>query len=239
MVGNRGNVEPLVVTDLDVRLGERQLLQGLSLTVARSECVAVVGPSGSGKSSLLHAVAGFLRPSAGTIRVRGTDIWNADDRTRRDLLRGEVGLIFQFGELLSEISLIENAALPLRINGESRKPSERRAVELLAQLGVDDKVASRKPGQVSGGEAQRAAVARALITGPSVVLADEPTGALDSVAGGLVISQLVGAVRELGVACVVVTHSAEVSARADRVLTLTDGCLVESSGATASSAASR
>lgn len=232
-------MEPLVIADLDIRLGERQLLQGLSLTVGRSECVAVVGPSGSGKSSLLHAIAGFLRPDAGTIRIRGTDVWAANDSARRDLLRGEVGLIFQFGELLSEISLIENVALPLRINGEPRKPSERRAVELLARLGIDEKVAGRKPGQVSGGEAQRAAVARALITGPSVVLADEPTGALDSASGALVMGQIVGAVRDLGVACVVVTHSAEVSARTDRVLTLSDGRLVDSGRIPAGSVASR
>jgi putative ABC transport system ATP-binding protein len=187
---------------------------------AVDEVVAVTGSSGSGKTTLLLCLAGILQPSAGAIAVGGEPLTGvgADERSR--IRRQRLGLVFQYSELVAELTLAENIALPLELLGESRRAATQAARDLLAELGIDD-VAGRYPAQVSGGQAQRAAVGRALIHRPAVVLADEPTGSLDAVNAEKVLRLLLAAARSRGAAVVLVTHDREVAAHADREVNLT------------------
>jgi putative ABC transport system ATP-binding protein len=161
--------------DLHKSYGRTAALAGASLEVAAGEVVAVMGPSGSGKSTLLHCVAGIVAPDRGTVVYDGRELSAMTDPERSALRRSEFGFVFQFGQLVPELSCRENVALPLRLDGTPRRTAERRADELLSQLEVAD-VAGARPGSVSGGEGQRVAVARALVTDPRVLFADEPTG---------------------------------------------------------------
>jgi putative ABC transport system ATP-binding protein len=187
---------------------------------AVDEVVAVTGASGSGKTTLLLCLAGILRPSAGEIAVGGEPLTGvgADERSR--IRRERLGLVFQYSELVAELTLAENVALPLELLGASRRAATHTARDLLVELGIDD-VAGRYPAQVSGGQAQRAAVGRALIHRPAVVLADEPTGSLDAVNAEKVLRLLLAAARGRGAAVVLVTHDPEVAAHADREVNLT------------------
>ena len=207
-------------------------LRGASLDVAPGEVVAVSGPSGSGKSTLLHCAAGVLVPEAGSVSFDGRRIDELDDATRTHLRRRDIGLVLQFGQLVPELTAVQNVALPLLLGGTDRRTAWTAALARLERLGTGE-VADRVPAELSGGEAQRVAVARALVCGPRLVCADEPTGALDTVTGEVVLSELLAAVRESGAALLVVTHDNRVAARADRELVLRDGS-VETAGAVTS-----
>ncbi|MGW2253857.1 ABC transporter ATP-binding protein [Kitasatospora sp. NPDC001660] len=212
----------LVARDLHKAFGLTTALDGASLTVAAGELVAVMGPSGSGKSTLLHCLAGITRPDGGTITYRGRDLTGCSDAELSALRRTEFGFLFQFGQLVPELSCLENVALPLRLNGMRRKAAEARAAEWLERLEVAD-AAAKRPGEVSGGQGQRVGAARALITGPKAIFADEPTGALDSLNGERVMKLLTRAARESGAAVVLVTHEVRVAAYADREIVVRDG----------------
>ena len=202
--------------------GATPALAGASLEIAPGEIVAVMGPSGSGKSTLLHCAAGIIVPDAGEVMFDGASVGDLTDARRSALRRTEFGFVFQFGRLVPELSCAENVSLPLRLAGVSRRDASRRAAEWLDRLEVTD-VASKLPGEVSGGQGQRVAVARALVTQPRVVFADEPTGALDSLNGERVMQLLTLAARETEAAVVLVTHEARVAAYADREVIVRDG----------------
>ncbi len=202
----------------------RQVLGGVDLAVGRGESVAVSGPSGSGKSTLLMCVLGMLKPTAGAVHVGGLRM---DALSRRKLLahrRRSMGMVFQFGELLPELTPGENVALAAMLAGVPAGEAHSRAAGLLKDLGIDND--ARRTGALSGGERQRTAVARALVNRPALVLADEPTGALDSVARHDVAELLFDIPERWGAALVVVTHDETVAARAKRRLVLEDGRLV-------------
>lgn len=221
--------EPLLsATDLHLAFGETDALTGASVSVHSGEVLALLGPSGSGKSTLLHCLAGILRPDRGEVTFCGNRIDNVSDEDRSRLRASSFGFVFQFGSLVPELSAVENVALPLRLTGVKRKVAEDRACAWLDRLDVAA-VSEKRPGQMSGGQGQRVAVARALVGAPRVVFADEPTGALDSLNGELVMEQLVGAARDQGTSVVLVTHEARVAAYADREVVLRDGRLTADS----------
>jgi putative ABC transport system ATP-binding protein len=217
--------EPLLTADdLHLSFGTTAALAGASVEVRPGEVLALLGASGSGKSTLLHCLAGILRPDRGEVRYRGQRLDDQGDEVRSALRRSDFGFVFQFGSLVPELSAMENVALPLRLSGRRRKDAEAQARVWLARLDVED-VATKLAGEMSGGQGQRVAVARALVAGPRVVFADEPTGALDSLNGELVMDLLIGAAREQGSSVVLVTHEPRVAAYADREVVLRDGAL--------------
>lgn len=204
--------------------GRTEALRGVDVSIAGGEIVAVTGPSGAGKSTLLHCLSGILRPDAGTVELAGRRIDTLDEAARAEIRRRDVGFVFQFGELVAELRAVENVALPLLLDHMSRREAETRAGEWLERLGVED-VARRTPAELSGGQAQRVAIARALVTGPRVVFADEPTGALDSLAGEEVMTLLTSVARAQGTTVVIVTHEPRVAAYAEREIVLRDGLI--------------
>ena len=208
--------------DLRKTYGSTPALDGASFSIHPGEVVAVMGPSGSGKSTLLHCLAGIITPDSGTITYAGRELSTMSDGERSALRRSEFGFVFQFGRLVPELTCVENVALPLRLDGARRKSAERTAREWMERLEVDD-LADKRPGEVSGGQGQRVAVARALASSPKVVFADEPTGALDSLNGERVMELLTGTARSANVAVVLVTHEARVAAYSDRDVTVRDG----------------
>jgi putative ABC transport system ATP-binding protein len=212
----------LIGTELHKRFGKTTALDGVSMSVGPGEIVAVMGPSGSGKSTLLHCLAGILRPDGGEVIFDSQRIDSLGEGPRTKLRRTSFGFVFQLGQLGAELTLTENVALPLLLAGRRRGDAFAEAETWLGRLGVGE-VGTHRPGEVSAGQAQRAAVARALIHGPRVVFADEPTGALDSLAGEQVMELLVGAAKERGVAIVLVTHDVRVAAYADREVIVRDG----------------
>jgi putative ABC transport system ATP-binding protein len=216
-------VSPLLVgTDLRKSFGPTPALDGASLAIDAGEVVAVMGPSGSGKSTLLHCLAAITRPDAGTVTYAGREVSAGSDTARSALRRRDFGFVFQFGQLVPELTAVENVALPLRLERTRRREAERRAAEWLERLEVAD-VAGKRPGEISGGQSQRVAVARALVSRPRVIFADEPTGALDSLNGERVMRLLAGSARETGAAVVLVTHEPRVAAYADREVVVRDG----------------
>ena len=208
--------------DLHLRIGATEALRGASLALDSGEIVALCGPSGSGKSTLLHCLAGILRPDRGSVTYDGRRIDDLGERERSALRRDEFGFVFQSGMLVPDLPLCENVMLPLLLTGARRREARPQADAWLERLGLLA-CANRLPAAVSGGQAQRAALARALIHRPRVVFADEPTGALDSEASGLVVDLLTSLVREEGAGLVLVTHDATVAAHADREVVLLDG----------------
>jgi putative ABC transport system ATP-binding protein len=212
----------LVCRGLQKRFGATLALDGASLEVAPGEIVAVMGPSGSGKSTLLHCAAGILAPDAGEVSYDGRPVGTLPDSERSRLRRSEFGFVFQFGRLVPELSCEENVALPLRLGGVPRRRASAEARSWLGRLEVSE-LAARLPGDISGGQGQRVAVARALVTSPRVVFADEPTGALDSLNGERVMQLLTAAARDSGAAVVLVTHEPRVAAYADREVIVRDG----------------
>ena len=201
-----------------------EALRGVSVEIGAGEVVAITGPSGSGKSTLLLCLAGILRPESGEVVYdhQRLDLLGEADRTR--LRRREMGVVLQFGQLVPELTAAQNVVLPLLLEKHDPASARRAALSWLERLGADD-LADQVPAELSGGQAQRVAVARALVTGPRVVFADEPTGALDTVAGEQVLGQLVGAVRDTGATLVMVTHENRVAACADREVVLRDGAI--------------
>jgi putative ABC transport system ATP-binding protein len=197
-------------------------LRGVSLTVRPGEVVAVTGPSGCGKSTLLHVAAGILRPQAGDVRLLGRDLRELDEAERTKLRRRRVGLVLQFGQLVPDLSVLENVALPLLLDGHERQPAFTAAAEWLRRAGLESDP-DALPSELSGGQAQRVAVARALVTGPAVLFADEPTGSMDTLGGEQLLDLLLGVARERAAAVVLVTHDNVVAANADREVRLRDG----------------
>ena len=209
-------------TRLHKSFGPTTALAGAGLALWPGEVVAVMGPSGSGKSTLLHCLAGIVRPDAGSVHYQGRELSSLPDGPRSALRRTEFGFVFQFGQLVPELTCLENVALPLRLDGRRRGPAERIAGDWLDRLEVGD-VADKRPGDVSGGQGQRVAVARALVTMPKVIFADEPTGALDSLNGERVMTLLVDAAKQTNAAIVLVTHEPRVAAYSDREVIVRDG----------------
>jgi putative ABC transport system ATP-binding protein len=219
--------QPLLVARCVTRsFGATPALRGADLAVDAQEVVAVMGPSGSGKSTLLHCLAGILTPDAGQVVFDGIRVDRLDEQARTELRRRRFGFVFQFGQLVPELSAVENVALPLLLDGRPRRRALVDAGEWLATLGIGD-LGGRRPGELSGGEAQRVALARALVTGPEVVFADEPTGSLDSLAGERVMELLVDSARTHDATVVLVTHEARVAAYADREVIVRDGVVVD------------
>jgi putative ABC transport system ATP-binding protein len=212
----------LVGADLHKSFGLTPALRGASVTLDEGEIVAVTGPSGAGKSTLLHCLAGVLTPDRGEVRLAGRRIDGLPDRERAQLRRTAFGFVFQFGQLVPELPAVENIALPLLLAGRRRKEALAAAAPWLPRLGLDG-LGRRLPGELSGGQGQRVAVARALVAGPTVVFADEPTGSLDSVASDEVMELLVDAAREQGTSVLMVTHEPRVAAYADRTVMVRDG----------------
>jgi putative ABC transport system ATP-binding protein len=212
----------LVAEDLRKAYGPTMALDGAGFSIRPGEVVAVMGPSGSGKSTLLHCLAGIVQPDSGTISYDGRDLTTMNDARRSELRRSEFGFVFQFGQLVRELTCVENVALPLRLNGASRREAERTALGCMQRLKVDD-LRAKRPGEVSGGQGPRVAVARALVTGPRLLFADEPTGALDSANGERVMELLTEAARSADAAVVRVTHETHVGAFADREIVVRDG----------------
>ncbi|EPD55057.1 MULTISPECIES: ABC transporter ATP-binding protein [Streptomyces] len=212
----------LAAEDLHKVYGPTTALDGAEFSIHPGEVVAVMGPSGSGKSTLLHCLAGIVTPDSGSITYGGREMATMSDGERSALRRSEFGFVFQFGQLVPELTCVENVALPLRLNGTSRKEAERTALTWMERLEVDD-LRKKRPGEVSGGQGQRVAVARALVTSPRVLFADEPTGALDSLNGERVMDLLTDAARSTNAAVVLVTHEARVAAYSDREIVVRDG----------------
>ena len=196
-------------------------LRGVSITIAEGEFVAIMGPSGCGKSTLLNLVAGLDTPSDGSIELAGIDLVGKDENELARIRRRHIGIVFQFFNLLEGMSVLENVTLPAVIAGSARKQAESRARDLLDLLGLGDK-ARGAPGVLSGGQRQRLAIARALANQPTLLLADEPTGALDS-AGGLEVLELFRRLHRDGQSIMMVTHDREVAAAADRIVLMKDG----------------
>jgi lipoprotein-releasing system ATP-binding protein len=222
--------DPAALVLEDVVRGFRQgndrleVLRGASLTLAPGEIVALIGPSGTGKSTLLH-IAGLLeRPDSGAVRVGGVECSDLGDTERTALRRSDLGFVYQFHHLLPEFSAEENIVLPQMIAGTPRKSASVRAQELLETMGIGAR-ATHRPSELSGGEQQRVAIARALANDPRVLLADEPTGNLDEATADAVFDALLKSVRNAGLAALVATHNNELAGRMDRVLTLRDGRL--------------
>jgi putative ABC transport system ATP-binding protein len=206
--------------------GPTRALRGADLAVDRHEIVAVMGPSGSGKSTLLYCLAGILTPDTGEVVFDGARVDQLDERARTELRRRRFGFVFQFGQLVPELSAVENVALPLLLEGHARDRSRAEAAGWLGRLGIGD-LGARRPGELSGGESQRVALARALVAGPDVIFADEPTGSLDSFAGGQVMDLLVDSARVQRTTVLLVTHDARVAAYADREVVVRDGVVVD------------
>ena len=206
--------------------GKLEVLKGVDLAVRPGEVVGLIGPSGSGKSSLLHAAGLLERPTTGQVLIEGRDCSNLSDAARTRIRLGMVGFVYQFHHLLPEFTALDNVALPQMIAGVAKVAARERAKILLETLGLGARL-THQPGQLSGGEQQRVAVARALANAPRAVLADEPTGNLDPETSGSVFKSLFDLAHETGVALIIATHNMDMARHMDRVFALKDKHLVE------------
>jgi putative ABC transport system ATP-binding protein len=216
--------------EISLSFGQTPALRGASLAVAASEILAVMGPSGSGKSTLLHCLAGILTPDTGEIHFAGRRIDTLRETERSALRRDRFGFVFQFGQLVPELTAIENVALPLLLSGVRRAAALTDAEAWFERLDIDG-LEQRRSGELSGGQAQRVALARGLVTRPEILFADEPTGALDSLTGEHVMELLTAAARDQGTTVVLVTHEPRVAAYADREVIVRDGKVTSFSAA--------
>jgi putative ABC transport system ATP-binding protein len=218
-----GKAAPIIeARGVEKSFGHTPALRGATIAVARGEILAVMGPSGSGKSTLLHCLAGILTPDEGEVWFDGTRLDTMPEGKRSDLRRDRFGFVFQFGQLVPELTAEENIALPLLLSGVRRGPALAEARPWFGRLGLDG-LEGRRSGELSGGQAQRVALARGLVARPEVLFADEPTGSLDSMSGELVMRLLTAAVREQGTTVILVTHEARVAAYAGREVVVRDG----------------
>jgi len=216
--------------DVVLSFGETPALRGATMSADAGEILAIMGPSGSGKSTLLHCLAGILVPGSGEILFNGRRVDTMSETGRSTLRRERFGFVFQFGQLVPELTAEENVALPLLLGGTKRAAALAKAREWFGKLGLDG-LAQRRSGELSGGQAQRVALARGLVAGPEVLFADEPTGSLDSLTGEQVMNLLVGAAREQGTTVILVTHEPRVAAYADREVIVRDGTVSTLTGA--------
>lgn len=214
-----GNLD---VCDLSLDIPARHLLKGVTFHAAPGDCIAIMGPSGSGKTSLLNCLSGVTPSTSGSVCVNGVELSRLDASARAAFRLKHMGLVFQFGELLPELTVIENVSLPLRLLGVDRATAERRAVEWLARVGIADR-STGHPDTLAGGELQRAGIARALSHAPSLILADEPTGALDEANARSIASLLIDTAKASKAVLVVATHDPVVAQQADRILQLREG----------------
>lgn len=212
----------IVARGLEKHFGQTHALRGVDVTIRQGEIVAVMGPSGSGKSTLLHCLAGVITPDAGSVSIRDTLVSDLDEERRSQFRLSRLGFVFQFGQLLPELSAEDNVALPLMLAGTRRPKALRQAHSWLERLGLAG-MERRLPGEMSGGQAQRVALARALVNAPAVLFADEPTGALDSLTAEKVMTTLTELVRSSGTTLVIVTHDARVASYSDREIFIRDG----------------
>jgi len=212
----------LEARDVHRSFGSTPALRGANLGLAAGETLAVMGPSGSGKSTLLHCLAGIYSPDQGEVRFNGRRLDTLSDAARSKLRRTEFGFVFQFGQLVPELTAADNIALPLLLGRTGRRAAYQQADVWLGRLGLEG-LGGRRTGELSGGQAQRVAIARALVARPRVLFADEPTGSLDSLTGEQVMEILVGLVREEGTSVILVTHDARIAAYADRAVMVRDG----------------
>jgi len=214
----------LVVENLSKRYGTRSILDGVALSVAAGEYIAIVGESGAGKSTLLNLVAGLETPDAGTIKIDGADIAALDDNARTRLRRTRIGFVFQAFHILPQLTLVQNVEVPLVLAGIDAQERAARAQAMLDAVGLGSRGASA-PAELSGGELQRVALARALVHRPALVLADEPTGNLDPETANKTLALIADEIRARGAAGILVTHSSAAAAKCDRVLRLDGGRL--------------
>ena len=215
-----------VTRTYDSAAGPLTVLKGVDLDVRPGEVVGLIGPSGSGKSSLLHAAGLLERPTSGDIRIDGQDVGGLPERARTHIRLARIGFVYQFHHLLAEFDARDNVALPLRIAGVNQAEARARAEEVLTALGLGERL-THQPAQMSGGEQQRVAVARALANRPRLLLADEPTGNLDPATSQTVFEALHDLVKSTGVAALIATHNMELAGHMDRVFALKDGHLEE------------
>ena len=220
--GSSAPTRILEARDVHRSFGNTPALRGANLGLSAGETLAVMGPSGSGKSTLLHCLAGIYSPDQGEVRFNGRRLDTLSDAARSKLRRTEFGFVFQFGQLVPELTAADNIALPLLLGRTGRRPAYQQADVWLERLGLEG-LGGRRTGELSGGQAQRVAIARALVAHPRVLFADEPTGALDSLTGEQVMEILVGLAREEGTSVILVTHDARIAAYADRAVMVRDG----------------
>ena len=218
--------------------GQTPALRGATIAVGPGEIVAVMGPSGSGKSTLLHCLAGILTPDEGEVWFAGQRLDTLTETQRSELRRDKFGFVFQSGQLVPELTAEENVALPLLLGGTRRAAALAEARAWFGRLGLDG-LGTRRSGELSGGQAQRVALARGMVNRPQVLFADEPTGSLDSVSGELVMSLMTRAAREQGTTVILVTHDARVAAYAGREVIVRDGTVTSLTGAASSSGAAQ
>jgi lipoprotein-releasing system ATP-binding protein len=214
-----------VVKSFGTEAGELKVLKGINLTIRKGEMLGIIGASGAGKSTLLHILGALDRPTSGTVMFREKDVAAMDENSLARLRNSSIGFVFQFHHLLPEFNSIENVMFPAIISGVSFPDAEKKAKGLLGELGLSERTRHR-PGELSGGEQQRVAVARALIQHPEVVLADEPTGNLDTATGNELFELFLTLNKERGITFVVVTHNKSLSDRCHRVLEMADGKFV-------------
>jgi putative ABC transport system ATP-binding protein len=225
--GPQAPPQPLIeARDVAKSFGQTPALRGASVAVAGGEILAVMGPSGSGKSTLLHCLAGIFTPDRGEIWFDGCRLDALSEAERTKLRRTAFGFVFQFGQLVPELSVADNIALPLLLNRVKRRVAYEKAAGWLDRLELSG-LGQRRTGELSGGQAQRVAVARALVTRPQILFADEPTGSLDSLTGEMVMDLIVGLAREEGTTVVLVTHDARVAACAGREILVRDGTVFD------------
>ena len=223
---NRGiNSSDIIIRTEDIKksYGETHAMRGISLTIKRGEVLAIMGPSGSGKSTLLHTMAGIIRPDGGKIYFNGSRIDNLNDRQRTMLRRNKFGFVFQFSQLVPELTAIDNVAVPLLLNGINRKAAYQKAEQWLNKVGITDTKLNHLANQLSGGQIQRVAIARAMAINPEVLFADEPTGSLDSLNSELVMKMFIKTAKDNGTTVVMVTHEPTIAAYADREIIVRDG----------------
>jgi putative ABC transport system ATP-binding protein len=220
----------LEARDLTLSFGETPALRGASVSVKKGEVLAMMGPSGSGKSTLLHCLAGILVPDFGEVYFDGQRIDTMRETERSRLRRDRFGFVFQFGQLVPELTAEENVALPLLLGGKRREEALRVARSWFERLDLEG-LERHRTGEMSGGQSQRVAIARGLVANPDVLFADEPTGSLDSLSGELAMDLLTRAARELGSTVILVTHEPRVAAYADREVIVRDGKVTTSEGA--------
>lgn len=208
-----------------IQAGQKvEAVKDANLEIKKSELVALIGPSGSGKTTLLQ-IAGLLdTPTSGQVLINGIDASKADDKVRTKIRKNHLGFVYQFHHLLPEFSALENVALSLLIQGKNKKESFAEAEKILKEVGLQDRM-SHNPAELSGGQQQRVAIARAVVTKPSMILADEPTGNLDSELSEKIFTLLQNLVKSYEIGCLVVTHNLELTKKADRVISIRDGVL--------------